>query len=67
MNWTPVLLLVLMAGVVAPVLAASDREVVEAMVLRSGDVCPGHSVERTTPTIKAVPVGALRVILIVVW
>lgn len=30
---------------------------------RSANVCPGHSTERTTPTVKAAPVGALRVML----
>ncbi len=33
------------------------------MVTRSANVCPGHSAERTTPTVKKVPVGALRVML----
>nr|WP_236112634.1 hypothetical protein [Pseudomonas asturiensis] len=33
------------------------------MVTRSANVCPGHSAERTTPTVKSVPVGALRVML----
>ncbi len=48
-----------------PVLAAaqSDREVAEGMVTRSANVCPGHSAERTTPTVRKVPVGALRVML----
>jgi len=43
--------------------AQSDREVAEHMVTRSANVCPGHSAERTTPTVKKVPVGALRVML----
>lgn len=43
--------------------AQSDREVAEHMVTRSANVCPGHSTERTTPTVKKVPVGALRVML----
>jgi len=43
--------------------AQSDREVAEQMVTRSANVCPGHSTERTTPTVKKVPVGALRVML----
>ena len=46
-----------------PAFAQSDREVVEDMVTRSANVCPGHSADRTTPTVKAVPVGALRVML----
>ncbi|MBV6863727.1 hypothetical protein [Xanthomonas euvesicatoria] len=45
-----------------PALAQSDRQVVEDMLTRSANVCPGHSTERTTPTVKAVPVGALRVL-----
>ncbi|WMJ69650.1 hypothetical protein [Stenotrophomonas sp. 24(2023)] len=44
-------------------LAQSDREVAENMVTRAANVCPGHSTERTTPTVKKVPVGALRVML----
>ena len=46
-----------------PAFAQSDREVVEDMVTRSANVCPGHSADRTTPTVKSVPVGALRVML----
>ncbi|MFX5937653.1 hypothetical protein ABTE71_20065, partial [Acinetobacter baumannii] len=33
------------------------------MVTRSANVCPGHSAARTTPTVKMLPVGALRVML----
>ncbi|OZI31228.1 hypothetical protein CAL29_25200 [Bordetella genomosp. 10] len=43
--------------------AQSDREVVESTVARSANVCPGHSKDRTTPTVKLVPVGGLRVLL----
>ncbi|MDL5367068.1 hypothetical protein QSH18_15775 [Xanthomonas sp. NCPPB 2654] len=46
-----------------PAFAQSDRQVVEDMVTRSANVCPGHSTQRTTPTVNAVPVGALRVML----
>ncbi|WP_181093309.1 hypothetical protein [Xanthomonas bromi] len=46
-----------------PALAQSDRQVAEDMITRSANVCPGHSTERTSPTVKAVPVGALRVML----
>lgn len=46
-----------------PAFAQSDRQVVESMVTRSANVCPGHSADRTTPTVRAVPVGALRVML----
>ena len=46
-----------------PAFAQSDREVVEDMVTRSANVCPGHSADRTTPTVRSVPVGALRVML----
>lgn len=53
----------LMAGAAFPVFAQSDREVYESTVRRSADVCPGHSNERTTPVARALPVGALRVLL----
>lgn len=43
--------------------AQSDRQVAEATVSRSANVCPGHSKDRTTPTVNLVPVGALRVLL----
>ena len=46
-----------------PALAQPDRQVVEDMLTRSANVCPGHSTDRTSPTVKAVPVGALRVML----
>ena len=58
----PAALLVL-AATSMQAFAQSDREVVESMVTRSANVCPGHSADRTTPTVKAVPVGALRVML----
>lgn len=62
MSWkSPLVLLALLASL--PAYAESDREVVEGMVTRSANVCPGHSADRTTPTVKAVPVGALRVML----
>ncbi|WP_295519904.1 hypothetical protein [uncultured Stenotrophomonas sp.] len=49
----------------APALAFAqpDRQVAEDMVTRAANVCPGHSTERTAPTVKKVPVGALRVML----
>ncbi|SFW23687.1 hypothetical protein [Luteibacter sp. UNCMF366Tsu5.1] len=49
--------------VALPAFAQSDREVVEQMVTRSANVCPGHSADRTTATVRATPVGALRVML----
>lgn len=42
--------------------AQSDAEVYESAIARSASVCPGHSKERTTPGVRAVPVGALRVL-----
>ncbi|MET0288415.1 MAG: hypothetical protein ABW178_02175 [Pseudoxanthomonas sp.] len=63
MNRTSPASLLLLCGLALPALAQSDREVVDAMVTRSANVCPGHSAARTTPTVKAVPVGALRVML----
>ncbi len=46
----------------APALAQSDREIYERTISLSADICPGHSLDRTTPGVKAVPVGALRVL-----
>lgn len=43
--------------------AQSDRQVVDDMVTRSANVCPGHSAESTPPVVRKVPVGALRVML----
>ena len=51
--------LVLLAGAAQ---AQSDREVAERAIAASADLCPGHSAERTGPTVRAVPVGALRVL-----
>jgi hypothetical protein len=34
------------------------------MVTRSANDCPRHSTDRTTPTVKALPVGALRDMLV---
>lgn len=63
MPWKSTLALIALSATALPAFAQSDRQVVEAMVTRSANVCPGHSTERTTPTVKAVPVGALRVML----
>lgn len=57
------LALTALTTIAAPASAQSDRQVVEDMLLRSANVCPGHSTERTAPTVKKVPVGALRVML----
>lgn len=43
--------------------AQPDSQVVQDMATRSANVCPGHSAARTMPTVKMVPVGALRVML----
>lgn len=42
--------------------AQSDNEVYEAAIAQASRLCPGHSKERTTPGVRAVPVGALRVL-----
>ncbi|PKV10614.1 hypothetical protein CVO74_20000 [Xanthomonas prunicola] len=63
MPWKSALAMLALSAAALPALAQSDRQVVEDMVTRSANVCPGHSTERTTPTVKAVPVGALRVML----
>lgn len=56
-------ILLVLATTSMPAFAQSDREVIESMVTRAANVCPGHSADRTTPTVKATPVGALRVML----
>ncbi|MDA7417245.1 hypothetical protein PGB34_12820 [Xenophilus arseniciresistens] len=43
--------------------AQSDRQTYESTLERSARVCTGHSPERSTPGVRAVPVGALRVLL----
>ncbi|MGY4883482.1 hypothetical protein EI541_21010 [Xanthomonas citri pv. eucalyptorum] len=63
MPWKSTLTMLALSTAALPALAQSDRQVVEDMLTRSANVCPGHSTERTTPTVKAVPVGALRVML----
>ncbi|PWH27683.1 hypothetical protein CEX93_09435 [Xanthomonas euvesicatoria] len=63
MPWKSALAMLALSTAALPALAQSDRQVVEDMLTRSANVCPGHSTERTTPTVKAVPVGALRVML----
>ncbi|BAV98692.1 hypothetical protein [Lysobacter enzymogenes] len=42
--------------------AQSDNEVYEAAIAKASRLCPGHSKERTTPGVRAVPVGALRML-----
>lgn len=63
MPWKSALALLALSAAALPALAQSDRQVVEDMLTRSANVCPGHSTDRTAPTVKAVPVGALRVML----
>lgn len=63
MPWKSTVAMLALSAAALPAFAQSDRQVVEDMVTRSANVCPGHSTERTTPTVKAVPVGALRVML----
>ncbi|PPU26695.1 hypothetical protein XspCFBP7912_21155 [Xanthomonas sp. CFBP 7912] len=63
MPWKSALTVLALSTAALPALAQSDRQVAEDMITRSANVCPGHSTERTSPTVKAVPVGALRVML----
>lgn len=42
--------------------AQSDAQVYESAIAEAARLCPGHSKERTTPGVRAVPVGALRVL-----
>ncbi|OAX87970.1 hypothetical protein A7D16_13505 [Xanthomonas nasturtii] len=63
MPWKSALAVLALSTAALPALAQSDRQVAEDMITRSANVCPGHSTERTSPTVKAVPVGALRVML----
>lgn len=63
MVWKSTFVLITLAASASPALAQSDRQVAEDMITRSANVCPGHSTERTAPTVRAVPVGALRVML----
>ncbi|UNK43500.1 hypothetical protein MNO14_05310 [Luteimonas sp. S4-F44] len=57
----PALVLPLLLAATA-VHAQSDREVAERAIAIAADVCPGHSNASTGPTVRAVPVGALRVL-----
>ncbi|NIK02231.1 hypothetical protein [Xanthomonas cannabis] len=63
MPWKSALAVLALSTAALPALAQSDRQVAEDMITRSANVCPGHSTDRTSPTVKAVPVGALRVML----
>lgn len=42
--------------------AESDVQVYESAIAEAARICPGHSAERTKPGIRAVKVGALRVL-----
>ncbi|MCE4364635.1 hypothetical protein [Xanthomonas hortorum] len=63
MPWKSALTVLALSTAALPALAQPDRQVAEDMLTRSANVCPGHSTDRTSPTVKAVPVGALRVML----
>lgn len=58
----PLLLLPLALLATATAHAQSDREVAENAIAQAAELCSGHSAERTGPTVRAVPVGALRVL-----
>lgn len=51
-----------LAQAATDVRAESDAQVYENAIERSARLCPGHSTERSTPGIKAIQVGALRVL-----
>lgn len=55
-------LLAALAQTAAGVHAESDAQVYENAIERTARLCPGHSVERSTPGVKAIQVGALRVL-----
>ncbi|PPT34097.1 hypothetical protein XarjCFBP7653_20820, partial [Xanthomonas arboricola] len=63
MPWKPAFAMLALSAAALPALAQSDRQVIEDMLTRSATVCPGHSTDRTAPTVKAVPVGAVRSVL----
>lgn len=49
-------------GAAAPVMAQSDREVVESASAYSASICPGYEREVLAGLLRALPVGALRVL-----
>ncbi len=55
-------LLAALAQTATGVHAESDAQVYENAIERTARLCPGHSVERSTPGVKAIQVGALRVL-----
>jgi len=61
MRLKPALALPLLFAATA-VHAQSDREVAERAIETAAQVCPGHSNAATGPTVRAMPVGALRVL-----
>lgn len=48
--------------ITAPAPAQSDAAVYEKAMARSAELCPGYATERARPGIRAIPVGALRVL-----
>lgn len=49
--------------IVAPAAQAQkDRQVYEAAIMRSAEVCPDHSSDRARPGISAVPAASLKVL-----
>ena len=62
LSW-PVSGLALLGALVAfQARAQSDAQVYDNAIEQAARVCPGHSAERTRPGIRAVGVGALRVL-----
>lgn len=57
MPWKSALAVLALSTAALPAVAQPDRQVVEDMLTRSANVCPGHSTDRTSPTVKAVPVA----------
>ena len=60
--WRPLCVALGLALVAFNTHAQSDAEVYENAIARAAQICPGHSTERTSPGVRAIGVGALRVL-----
>ena len=63
MQGRPLLILCTALLAAAPALAQSDRETFERSLDATSRHCPGHSRDRSTPGLRAIPIGGLRVLL----
>lgn len=61
-HWRPIAIALGLGLIAFNSHAQSDAQVYENAIARAAQICPGHATERTSPGVRAIQVGALRVL-----